>query len=101
MKTLTLKDGTAVNLTDSSTMLTAYAVLTSFAELDSIPLTAENVEGGKFDDEPMNVKFESFSATLSGENVLVTIKCRSKTELEQIEETLADHEALINAMMGV
>ena len=90
MKKLTLKDGTYIDVVDSSTPLNLVAVVSKYADLDAIKLTAENVEGATLDDVPLDVKYGSNTATSDGEAVRLTITNREKTEEEKLADKITD-----------
>lgn len=100
MKKLTLLDGTVVELTDTSQKNNYVAVVKKWADIDGLNLTTENLQGGTFEDEELtNTVFESVSASYDGENIVVTISCRDKTELELLQESQEEQNAMINMLL--
>lgn len=100
MKKLTLLDGTVIELTDTSQKNNYVAVVKKWADIDSLNLTTENLQGGTFEGEELtNTVFESVSASYDGENIVVTISCRNKTELELLQESQEEQNAMINMLL--
>ena len=90
MKKLTFKDGTSIDVVDSSTPLNLVAVVSKYADLDAITLNAENVEGATLDGVPLDVKYGSSSATSDGGAVRLTIVNREKTADEKLDDKITD-----------
>lgn len=100
MKKLTLLDGTVIELTDTSQKNHYVAVVKKWADIDSLNLITENLQGGTFEGEELtNTVFESVSASYDGENIVVTISCRNKTDLELLQESQEEQNAMINMLL--
>jgi hypothetical protein len=90
MKKLIFKDGTSIDVVDSSTPLNLVAVVSKYADLDALNLNAENVEGATLDGVPLDVKYGSNSATSDGGAVRLTIVNREKTADEKLDDKITD-----------
>ena len=99
MKKLTLKDGTYIDVVDSSTPLNLVAVVSKYADLDAIKLTAENVEGATLDGVPLDVKYGSNNATSDGESVRLTITNREKTTEEKMEDKIDGIQEIVSLLL--
>ncbi len=100
MKKLTLLDGTVIELTDTSQKNNYVAVVKKWADIDGLNLTTENLQGGTFEGEELaNTVFESISASYDGENIVVAISCRNKTDLELLQESQEEQNAMINMLL--
>lgn len=99
MKKLTLKDGTYIDVVDSSTPLNLVAVVSKYADLDAIKLTAENVEGATLDGVPLDVKYGNNTATSDGEAVRLTITNREKTTEEKMADKIDGIQEIVSMLL--
>lgn len=99
MKKLTFKDGTSIDVVDSSTPLNLVAVVSKYADLDAITLNAENVEGATLDGVPLDVKYGSNSATSDGGAVRLTITNRDKTTDEKLTDKIDGIQEVISMLL--
>lgn len=84
---LILKDGTEVEASNSSVATDITAVVSTWAEIDTMNISKENVEGGKLEDaELSNLVYTGEHASRKGDNIELHITLRAKTEIELLKE---------------
>ncbi len=102
MKTLKLTDGTTIELADSSTENNYIVVVKKWADIDELGITKENVEGATYEGEILENKvFVSTQAAIDGENIVLSISMRDKTDMELMTETIEEQQAMINLLLEV
>lgn len=102
MKTLKLTDGTTIELADSSTENNYIVVVKKWADIDELGITKENVEGATYEGKILENKvFASTQAAIDGDNIVLSISMRDKTEMELMAETIEEQQAMINLLLEV
>lgn len=102
MKKLELVDGTIIELSDVSEKNHYVTVVTKWADIDDFNVTAENMNGAIYEGEVVDkVVFESLKAEYDGENIVVKIEYRDKTDVENIEDEQAVQNELIDELTGM
>lgn len=103
MKSLILKNGVALEFTESSTILDLVNVFDNFESIDSIRplLTADNLDGATFDGEPVSnvIPLYISAQAIDGESVVVHCMNRYKTDVEVLQETQAQQDDVINYLL--
>lgn len=103
-KTLTLVDGTAIEFTDASTISKLVGVYSTFAEIDTIlaSFTTDNLNGADFDGSEVTDVVAlgvSVPVVASGENVTAYFTTRAKTDVELLQESQDEQNAIIDALL--
>lgn len=97
MKTLELTDGTIIELSDVSERNHYVTVVEKWADIDALNMTADNVDGATFEGELVeDVVFVSLVGKFDGENIVVTIDYRDKTDIENIQDEQAVQNEILN-----
>lgn len=101
MKTLELVDGTKIELSDVSEKNHYVTVVKKWADIDALNVTADNMVGAIYEGEIIDkVVFESLKAKYDGENIVVEIDYRDKTDVENIEDEQVVQNELIESLAG-
>lgn len=100
-KYLVFRNGDREEFTDESTITHLVTVVTSYAQIDAMQanFTTENMIGAEFDGEPIEniVPVNTYATnTFGNENAIVlTFENRYKTDIELLQEAVADLEEAV------